>query len=153
MLLGHCGFFLHHLLPLEVAEHGDDDIQGIKAGLEGDVLVEIQGAGDDVDHDPHEPLLEVLACQSPDAHDAQGGGEGIGHRDVGVSESAQDEIDESPDGQTCSKPDEGHLLGHVTDGEIGDLLLVTHPGDEAVDGHGQIVKLHAAVGIEAFLVI
>ena len=152
MLSCRLGLPLHHLLPLEVAEHRDDDIQGIEAGLEGDVLVEIQGAGDDVDHNPHEPLLEVLACQSPDAHDAQSGGEGVGHRNVGVGETAQDEIDEGPDRQTSPQPDEGHLLGHVTDGEVG-LLLVTPPGDETVDGHGEVIELHAAVGIEAFLVI
>ena len=61
---------LHHLPPLEVAEHCDDDIQGIKTGLEGDVLVEIQDTGDHVNDDPDEPLLEVLARQGPDAHDA-----------------------------------------------------------------------------------
>ena len=74
-----CSYFIifHHFAPLEVAEDSDNHIQGIEAGLEGDILVEIQPAGDHVDDDPDEPLLEVLARQGPDAHDAQGGGEGV----------------------------------------------------------------------------
>ena len=51
---------LHHLPPLEIAEHCDDDIQSIKTGLEGDVLVEIQDTGDDIHHNPDEPLFQVL---------------------------------------------------------------------------------------------
>ena len=31
----------HHLTPLDVAGNGDDDIEGVERGLEGDVLIEI----------------------------------------------------------------------------------------------------------------
>ena len=40
--------FLHQLLPLEEAENSDDDIKGVEAGFEGNVLVEVEDAGDDI---------------------------------------------------------------------------------------------------------
>ena len=61
---------LHHLPPLEIAEDGDDHIKAIKTGLEGNVLVKIQRTGDDVNDNSDEPLFKILACQSPNAHDA-----------------------------------------------------------------------------------
>ena len=144
---------LHQLPPLEVAKHRDDDINPVKAGLEGDVLVEIEPAGDHVDDNPDEPLLEVLARQGPDAHDAQGGGEGVEDGDVAVGEPGEQEIDGRPYRGGDTDPDESQPQRHVTDGEVLGLLLVTHPGDEAVDRHGEVVELHATVGIETFLII
>ena len=144
---------LHQLLPLEIAEDGDDDIQPVKRGLEGDVLVEIEPAGDHIDDNPHEPLFQILARQSPDTHDAQGGSEGIQDGDGGIGEVRQDEIDDYPDHDSEAEPDEGHAFGYVADGEIGGFLLMTHPSNEAVDGHGEIIELHAAVGVKAFLIV
>ena len=78
--------FLHQLLPLEEAEDGDDDVKGVEAGLEGNVLVEVEDASDDIDSNPDEPLLKVLVCQSPNAHEAEGGCEAVGQGYVAVSE-------------------------------------------------------------------
>ena len=147
------GGFRHQPLPLEVAEDGDDDIDAIEARLEGDILVEIEPAGDHIDDNPDEPLFQIFACQSPDTDDAQGGGEGVEYGDVAVGEARQQEIDGSPDHSGEAEPYDSVLLGHVPDGQVGAFLLMAHPRDEAVDGHGEVVELHAAVGIEAFLVI
>ena len=70
--------FLHQLPPLEEAEDGDDDVKGVEAGFEGNILVEVEDAGDDIDGNPDEPLLEVLVCQSPDTDEAEGCGEAVG---------------------------------------------------------------------------
>ena len=78
--------FLHQLLPLEEAENGDDDIKGVEAGFEGNVLVEVEDAGDDIDGNPDEPLLEVLVCQCPDTDEAEGCGEAVGQGHVAVGE-------------------------------------------------------------------
>ena len=144
---------LHHLLPLEITEHRDDDIKSIEAGLERDVFIEIQPAGDHIDHNPYKPLFQVFASQGPDAYDAQGGGEGIEDRDVAVGETRQQKIDGDPNHGGEAKPNEGFLLGHVAYGKVSGLLLVAHPGDEAVDSHGEVIKLHATVGVETFLIV
>ena len=81
--------FLHQLLPLEEAENSDDDIKGVEAGLEGNILVEVEDASDDIDSNPDEPLLEVLVCQSPDANKTQGRGKAVGQRHVAIGESHQ----------------------------------------------------------------
>ena len=140
-------------MPFKIPEDGDDDIEAIEAGLEGDILVEIEAAGDDVDHDPDEPLFEVFAGEGPDADNAEGCGEGIEDGDARVGEMGEQVPDYQPDGCGDAEPDEGRFLRHVADGEVFLLAAVAHPGDEAVDGHCQIVELHAAVGIEAFLVV
>ncbi len=147
------GFFFHHLTPLEVAEDGDDDIQAIETRLEGDVLVKVQPTGDHIHHNPYEPLLQVFPGQGPDAHDAQGGGEGVEDGDGAVGKTRQQEVNGGPDQGSEAEPDEGHLPWHVAYGQLGGFLLVTHPGDEAVDRHGEVVELHAAVGVKAFLVV
>ena len=72
--------FFHQSLPLEVAEDGDDDVEAVEAGLEGNVLVEIEHAGDDIDGNPDEPLLQVFPCQRPDAYHAEGCRETVGQR-------------------------------------------------------------------------
>ena len=69
--------FLHQLPPLEEAEDGDDDVKGVEAGLEGNILIEVENASDDIDSNPDEPLLEVLVCQSPDANKTQGRGKAV----------------------------------------------------------------------------
>ena len=69
--------FLHQLLPLEEAENGDDDVKGVEASLEGNILIEVEDASDDIDSNPDEPLLEVLVRQSPDANKTQGRGKAV----------------------------------------------------------------------------
>ena len=81
--------FLHQLLPLEKAEDGDDDVKGVEAGLEGNVFVEIEDAGDDIDGNPYEPLFEIFVGQSPDANKTQGRGKAVGQRHVAIGESHQ----------------------------------------------------------------
>lgn len=81
--------FLHQLLPLEEAEDSDDDVKSIEAGLEGNILVEVEYAGDDIDSNPDEPLFEVLVRQSPDANKTQGSGKAVGQRHIAVGERHQ----------------------------------------------------------------
>ncbi len=81
--------FLHQLFPLEEAEDGDDDVKGVEAGLEGNILVEVEDAGDDIDGNPYEPLFEIFVGQSPDAYKAEGGCKAVGQRHVAIGASHQ----------------------------------------------------------------
>lgn len=58
---------IHHFAPTKVAEDGDDDIKTIERSFEGDVLVEVKHASDNIHSNPHEPLFQVLMRQCPDA--------------------------------------------------------------------------------------
>ena len=127
---------VHHPSPLKVAKNSDDDIEPIERSLERDVLVEIQPAGDHIHHNPYKPLLQVLTGQGPDAYDAKGSSKGIKYRNIGVGEAYQDEINDGPDHGGEAEPEEGQMLGNMTDGEAFGFLLVAHPSDEAIDGHG-----------------
>ena len=77
---------LHQALPLEKTKDSDDDVKGIETGLEGNILIEVEDAGDDIDGNPNEPLLEVLVCQSPDTDEAEGGGKTVGKRHITIGE-------------------------------------------------------------------
>ena len=68
----------HHPAPLEIAGNGDDDVEGVEWGLEWDVLVEIKDAGDNINGNPDEPLLQIFVGQCPNADDAEGCGERVG---------------------------------------------------------------------------
>lgn len=87
---------LYHLLPLEIACYGNDDIQSVETSLEGYAFYDIQVAAYYIDDDPEEPLLDVLACQSPQTHKAQGVGETVEERHCGVGVGHQYIIGESP---------------------------------------------------------
>ena len=78
--------FVHQPVPTEIAEDGDNHVKGIERSLEGNVFVEIESAGDDVNNNPDEPLFEIFACQGPDAHDTEGCGETVGNGNGGVGE-------------------------------------------------------------------
>ena len=97
----HSGTRGHHAAPLSIAEDGDDDIEGVEGGLEGDVLIEVEAAGDDVDDNPDEPLLQVLACQGPDAHEGERCGEGVGqgHTRVGAGDEERVECCPGQEGE------------------------------------------------------
>ena len=73
--------------PLQISENSYDDVKSIKAGLEGNILVEVESACDHVNDNPHEPLFEVFPGKSPDADDAQRRGEGIQDRYPGVGKT------------------------------------------------------------------
>ena len=107
--------YFHHFAPLEIACDGDDDVEGIEGGLEGNVLVEIEYGGDDVDGNPDEPLLQVFVCQRPDADDAEGSGERVGKGDCAVGEGHQEPVDGSPDGGDEQCPGENEAAGEMTD--------------------------------------
>lgn len=77
------------MLPLEEAEDGDDDVKGVEAGLEGNILVEVEDASDDIDGNPYEPLFEVLVRQSPDTDEAEGCRKAVGQGYVAVRERHQ----------------------------------------------------------------
>ena len=80
---------LHQALPLEKTKDSDDDVKGIETGLEGNILIEVEDAGDDIDGNPYEPLLEVLVCQSPDTDEAEGCRKTVGQGHVAVGECHQ----------------------------------------------------------------
>ena len=44
-------------LPLQISYNGDDDIEGVEGGFEGDVFVEIEDSGHHIYNNPDEPLL------------------------------------------------------------------------------------------------
>ena len=67
-------------MPFKVAEDGNNDIKAIKPCLEGDAFLHIEDSTYHIDHHPEEPLLDVLAGQSPETHKRKGIGEGIEHR-------------------------------------------------------------------------
>ena len=114
--LGDC--LLHHVSPLSIAQNGDDHIKRVKRGFEGNVLVKIQAAGDHIDNNPDEPLLQVFTSQSPDAHEREGCGERVGQRHPRVGEIGQEKIECKPDAQRDNGPDEGQA-----EGEVGDLEM------------------------------
>lgn len=58
---------LHHSFPFSISQNGNDDIECIETGLEGDVLVEVQNASHHIHHNPNKPLFQILARQCPDA--------------------------------------------------------------------------------------
>ena len=115
--------------------------------------MEIKHAGDNIDDNPYKPLFQVLARQGPNAHDAEGRGESIGDGDSGVGEVRQYKVYGQPCRKADSNPRESRVFGHVADGQVGGFLLVAHPCDEAIDGHGEVVELHAAVGVKSFLIV
>ena len=94
----------YHLSPLAVAEDSNEDVEGVEGGLEGDVLVEVEDAGDYINGNPNEPLFQVLVRQGPDAHDAEGSGETVGQGDVGVSVGGQEPVDEGPNASGNEHP-------------------------------------------------
>lgn len=145
--------FFHQSLPLEVAEDGDDDVEAVEAGLEGNVLVEIEHAGDDIDGNPDEPLLQVFVRQCPDADEAEGGGEAVGHGYVAVGERHKQPVDDAPDGSHEHKPGQHQSAGKVTDGQGLLRLAAPDPSPVAVDGHREVVELHGTVGVKALLIV
>ena len=86
MFLGAKILIIYHFPPFQIAKNCNNNIKGVERGLERDVFVEIEYGGDDIDGNPNEPLFQVLMRQSPDADNAQGGGERVGQGDVGVGE-------------------------------------------------------------------
>ena len=95
---------MHDSTPSEKAEDGNDDVEGIEARLEGQSLVGIECAGDDIDGNPDEPLLQILVCQCPDAYDAQGGSEAVSQRHIAVGEGDQQPVNQRPDAANEQSP-------------------------------------------------
>ena len=87
---------LHLSAPLAIAQDGDDDIKRVEGGLEGDVLVEIENASDDIDDYPDEPLLEILARLGPDAHKAEGRSEAVGKGYARIGAGDEKRVECSP---------------------------------------------------------
>ena len=161
---------MHDSAPAEKAEDGNDDVKGVEARLEGQSLVGIECAGDDIDGNPDEPLFQVLMGKRPDAQQTQRGGERVGQRDGGVGERDEQPVDGAPEGGGYCQPRQDEAAGEMTHPQPlpareGSRCLSVSifdrsglgggkcPLPEAIDGHGEVVELHAAVGIEALLVV
>ena len=146
---------IHQATPAKVAEDGDDDVKTVERGLEGNVLVEVEHAGDYIHSNPNEPLFQILVSQCPDANEGQGGGESIGDGNGGVGEGGEQPPYQSPQQQENVAPEQGEVKRNVGDGRSA-LSRATLQGEglpfpKAVSGHGQIVELHATVGIQSLL--
>ena len=142
------------LAPGEEAGDGDDDVEAVEGAFEGDVLVEVEDAGHDINGYPDEPLLEVFMGKRPNASHAQCRGEtvGEGHRRVG--EMDKQIVDGRPQRRSHRQPKRGKTRREMGDGPRLSLLVpAPGPHGKSVGCHAQVIKLHAAVGIEAFLVI
>ena len=94
----------HHPLPLSVSEYGDDDIKCIERSLERNVLVEIKCACHHVNYNPDDPLLEIFACQSPNAYETKCRGKGVGSGYSGVGAIGKEEVERTPDDERCDAP-------------------------------------------------
>lgn len=150
---------LHETQPLAVAHYGHHGVEAVEAGREGNRLVEVEHRAHGVDHEPQQPLLGIFLGQGPVGDDAQGRGEGVVERHRAVGHLHEQQVDARPQGhKRC------HGCAHEPPREVGDghcrllvvpaaLVLAQLPRQEAVDGHGDVEKLHAEVGIEASLEI
>ena len=78
-------YSFRHALPLVVSGNGDDDVETVEDGLEGDALMNVKHGADGIDDHPEEPLLQILTRQCPQADEGQGVGERVedGHGAVG----------------------------------------------------------------------
>lgn len=144
---------LYHLLPLEIACYGNDDIQSVETSLEGYAFYDIQVAAYYIDDDPEEPLLDVLACQSPQTHKAQGVGETVEKWNRRIGIGRQYIIGESP----CHKEEDGgrkiERLAHTGNRQFFFSLLVVLlsklPYGISVDCSHGIVSSHTGIAIQA----
>ena len=91
--------------------------------------------------------------ESPDAHDAQGGGEAVGEGHVRVGERHEEPVDRRPNSSYNQYPITNKPFGEVADGQALLFGRAAHPLPVAIDSHREVVELHAAVGIEALLVV
>ena len=105
---------LHLSAPLAITQDGDDDIKRVEGGLEGDVLVEIENASDDIDDYPDEPLLEILARQGPDAHKAEGRSEAVGKGYARIGAGDEEGVEGCPDGECGYSPNGSQSQGEVS---------------------------------------
>ena len=106
---------MHQAEPFAVAEEGDDGVDGVEDGVEGNAFIPVEAGADGINQDPGYPLLEVFTCQHPHAYNAQGCGKGIGNRNGAVGEISQYEI------ETCPQCKEGcHTCEKHAWGDIGD---------------------------------
>lgn len=147
-LLGH-----NHFLPFDIPEYRYYHVKRVKACFERYFLIEIKSAGDHVDGDPDEPLLEIFVSQCPNSDDAQGRREAVGNWHGAVSEIAEYQIDSQPHQCDDSKPRKYHFLWEMTYWQFFFLGRAVNPFPITVDGHCEVIKLHSAVGVESFLIV
>ena len=106
----------HQSFPLAVAKDSDDNVEGIKRCLEGNIFVKIKRAGDHINGYPNEPLLQIFARQSPDADKAEGGGETVGDGYARVGVGYEQIVNDAPDGKRGERPWKDETALEVRDG-------------------------------------
>ena len=74
------GLLTHHILPFDVVQHGDDDIEGVEGCFEGQTFVKVESRGHNIHDNPDNPLLEILPGQCPNAYKGKGRRESVGYR-------------------------------------------------------------------------
>lgn len=142
----------YHLLPLEIACYGNDDIQSVETCLEGNAFYDIQVAANHIDDNPEEPLLDVLACQGPQTHKAQGIGEAVEKWNRRIGIGRQYIIGESP----CHKEEDGgrkierpaHSGNRQFFFSLLVVLLAKLPYGISVDSSHSIVGSHTGIAIQ-----
>ena len=148
--------FCHHLFPLEITHYGYDDVETIETGFERYAFVKIQCACHNVDYNPDEPLFQIFSCQCPYADKTQCRGETVGYWHARVCLGDKQPPETSPKHQSGDDPWEDETFLEMCDREVGlSLLLAFHkfPSDETINGHRYVIYFHAAICVEAVLVV
>ena len=100
-------FFHHHPLPLAIARNGNHDVEAVERGFEGNFLVEIQAARDDIDDNPNKPLLQIFPRQRPNANEGKGGRERVGDGNARIGEGDEEKVERSPRNERENAPKQG----------------------------------------------
>ena len=141
-------------MPFKVAEDGNNDIEAIKPCLEGDALLHIEDRTYHIDHHPEEPLLDVLAGQSPETHKREGVGEGIEHGHGRVGPGNEHIVGKSPRHQEEYYDGQIHSHGGMGDTEGSPFFRGAKlPSYIAIDSCQGIIDRHTRIAIEAVVVV
>ena len=144
---------IHHFCPFEISHGGDDDIESIEHGLEGNAFDNIEIAAESVDDDPEKPLFDILPRQGPQSDKTHGVGESVGHGHRAVGEPGEDEPGGCPGGEKGYEGGEDESAAEVCDGQLLTLLLSVllseFPYSPSIDGSQRVVDSHACVAIES----
>ena len=153
---------LHHFPPFAIACDGNDDVKAVERGFEGNFLVEIQAARDDIDHNPNEPLFEVFPRQRPNADKRKGRCERIGDGHARVGEGDEEIVNRRPRRQRYRRPKQGEAKRKMANRKFTPRfsLLVprsslpsSRPIPPTINRHREVVEFHSAVGVQPFFVI
>ena len=138
-------------LPLEIACNGYEDIEPIEESLEGDALVNVKHAADNIYDQPEQPLLKVFPGQCPQADEGHGISEAVEQGHGGIGPSDEHIIHGCPG----KKEEDYHgqvLLTRHIDNRQG-LVLFTGateaPEEPAIDCCEGVITRHPCIAVES----